>query len=162
MLVGHERFGQQFGQNTPFRASVEPSNQDFGVSSGEDLGRFGDPDAGFGANPIDSNEDLNRQEPPKMPPPLQINREAPEMQQFQDETVSPTSPNKYGVQSARRQFEFPNPGTNAPAKVTDYPSSSGKTASGPIEQRLIDEIEDIKAQNNEILRRLQRLEAKMR
>ncbi len=149
VLEGHKKFGDQF-QDTPASPPASYERQ-FGQASESNYGRFAEPDTPTNPNPIDFNDNLDMAEPPQTPPPLQIRRDAPE---FQQKSPSPVASS---LQAVKKPLEFPSANTNIPETVRDYSKSAPS-----IEQRMIDEMEDIKAQNNEILRRLQRLEARMR
>ncbi len=155
VLAGHRKFGEQF-QSRP-----APSESDYG--------RFSDPESEFGSNPLDLNADIDAREPPRAPEPLQVRSDIAGNRAIRDgETVRrdafepkrEDTPERYGLEIPRaRPTLFPGQNTNIPEK-TDY--TPEKAVSGSLEQRLIDELEDIRAQNNEILRRIQRLEAKIR
>lgn len=144
VLEGHKKFGDQF--------SAQPSSYESHFQQEtNDYGRFAEPDEQFAADPLNLNDNPDRRPPPQTPPPLQIRRDAPELQQ------KPASGIASSLQAAKKPLEFPSANTNIPEAVRDYPSGASA-----MDQRMIDEIEDIKAQNNEILRRLQRLEARVR
>lgn len=56
---------------------------------------------------------------------------------------------------------FPDSNSNIPERAIDSSPNQGRELTYT-EKRLFDEIEDVKAQNNEILRRIQRLESRLR
>ncbi len=163
VLAGHEKFGDQFSQRSAPHIQSSSSSQ-FGRN--EEFGRFGDPDAEFKSNPLEFNDDLDRMEPPKAPPPLQIRRDVPEQQRIaQGTSPPPTTQNKWGPQTGletvNRPVGFPDSNSSIPERPTESFSGQSRELTYT-EKRLFDEIEDIKAQNNEILRRMQRIEAKIR
>ncbi|VVB60163.1 Uncharacterised protein [uncultured archaeon] len=153
VLAGHRKFGEQF-QSRP-------------ASSESDYGRFSDSDSEFGANPLDLNADTDTREPPRAPEPLQMRSDSSINQARDGVTVrrdafepkTREQPRNFGQETVNKPVGFPDANTNIPEK-TDY--TPGKPVSGSLEQRLIDELEDVRAQNNEILRRIQRLETKIR
>lgn len=162
VLAGHEKFNDQFSQRNSAAQSA-PSGQ-FGRT--EEFGRFGDPDAEFRSNPLEFNDDLDRMEAPKSPPPLQIRRNAPESQgiasSLQQQPANRWSPqSQANIEAVNRPVGFPDSNSNIPERQTESFSGQSRELTYT-EKRLFDEIEDIKAQNNEILRRLQRIEAKIR
>lgn len=159
VLAGQDKFGSQFNQRPPVQAPA-PSSSAFGQR--EDFGRFGDPDEDFKANPLDFNDDLDRMEPPKSPPPLQIRRDVPGQQGSGLNTQSFTSsPQASSLQDMNRPVGFPDSGSNIPERSIDSAANQGRELTYN-EKRIFDEIEDIRAQNNEILRRIQRMESKLR
>ena len=139
----------------------------------EDFGRFGDSEEELTANPLDFNDDLGRAELPKTPPPLQIRRDMVGQQGIGQNTPisnSPyasaqsqaySSPQASSLQNIGKSVGFPESNSNISDRVADAVPNQGRDSTYT-EKRLFDEIEDIRAQNNEILRRIQRLESKIR
>jgi|GEM_PF-2037744 len=161
VLAGQDKFGSQFNQRPASQVSA-PSSSAFGRN--DDFGRFGDPDSEFKGNPLDFNDDLDRMEPPKPPPPLQIRRDMPGQQGSGLNNPMPpynSSPQVSSLQDMNKNVGFPDSGSNIPERSVDSPTSQGRELTYT-EKRLFDEIEDIRAQNNEILRRIQRMESKLR
>lgn len=157
VLAGQDKFSSQFNQKPAFQTSA-PSSQ-FGQS--DDFGRFGDPDNEFKANPLDFNDDLDRAESPKPPEPLQIRRDVPGQQGSEQASPSSSFSSPAGGLAVNRPVGFPDSNSSTPERLTDSVSGQGNKYSY-VEKRLFDEIEDIRAQNNEILRRIQRMESKIR
>lgn len=159
VLAGQDKFSSQFNQKPAFQTAA-PSSSQFGQS--DDVGRFGDPDNEFKANPLDFNDDLDRVEPPKPPPPLQIRRDVPGQQGSAQ--ASPPSSFSFpagSLDAENRPAGFPDSNSSTSERLNDSVSGQGNKYSY-VEKRLFDEIEDIRAQNNEILRRIQRMESKIR
>lgn len=145
-----------------------PSAAQFGQT--ENFGRFGDPDEEFNANSLDFNDNPDTLDPPKPPPPLQIRRDMVEQQGLGSANLTPSvqsspysSPQASSIQNMNKPVGFPDSGSNIPERPINSALNQGKESESAYnEKRLFDEIEDIKAQNNEILRRIQRMEAKLR
>lgn len=119
-------------QNRGKPVEILPKND-----TGADFGRFDEnfvPDTHLDNFDETKNiEDFSRLKPPQAPPPLR--RDVVE-QEFGDD---------------RRELATATPRRNPPAA-----NSSGDSA------RIIEELEDLRAQNSEILRRMQRIEEKLR
>lgn len=159
VLAGHEKFGNQFSQRSA--PQIQSSSSQSGRS--EEFGRFGDPDAEFKSNPLEFNDDLDRMEPPKPPPPLQIRRDVSGQQGIGSNNPPSftSSPQASSLQDMNKPVGFPDSSSNVPEQSIDSATNQGRELTYT-EKRIFDEIEDIRAQNNEILRRIQRMESKLR
>ncbi|MBU4299640.1 MAG: hypothetical protein ABIF85_01845 [Nanoarchaeota archaeon] len=156
VLAGQEKFGNQFNQRHVTQAPA-PSTAQFGRT--DEFGRFGDPDTEFNANPLDFNDDLDRMEPPRPPPPLQVRQDAFGQQETSSNMPPPSQASSF--QNMNTPVGFPDLNSNIPERAVDSAINSSRELTYT-EKRLFDEIEDIRAQNNEILRRIQRMESKLR